>query len=112
MKILVTLAVAGALLLTTVTSALASHGATTVSAPVPAHGSVWHGTGLDRYDVAPDTLLVHDSALYGGGPDRYFSESATVSVYGNSWYGGGPDRYNTVTVPVHANALYGEALGH
>ena len=90
MKIFVTLAVAGALLLTTTTTALASHGATQIAAPVPAHGSVWFGSGLDSYDT-----------------DQF-------PVHGSVWFGSGLDRYDTVAVPVpvHGSVRFGEGLGH
>ena len=78
------------LIMTTVGTALASHDITKTAAPVPAHGSIWHGTGLDRYDTVQ------------------------LPPHGSLWYGSGLDQYDHVTIPVsvHGIELFGEGLGH
>ena len=66
MKFISTFTVVVALLLITATAALASHGAGPPSAPVPAHGSIWMGSGLARYDTTV-YLPAHGSVWFGEG---------------------------------------------
>lgn len=91
MKTLIALAVAGALLLATVSTALASHGASRPTAPVPAHGSVWFGSGLVRYRSAE-----------------------AMPLHGSVWFGSGLVHYEPVSTPkpVHGIAPLGAGLGH
>ena len=92
MKPMMTFALLVMLLLATATTALASHGARLSESPVPAHGSVWFGSGLGRYDTV----------------------SVPGPVHGSVWFGSGLDRYDTlsVPVPVHGSVRFGEGLGH
>ena len=78
------------LFIATAGAALASHDITKTAAPVPAHGSVWHGSGLERYDVIQ------------------------LPAHGSIWYGSGLDQYDhiSVPIPVHGIESFGERLGH
>ena len=79
MKTLVALTLAGILLLTSVTAALASHGTTTPeAAPVPAHGSVWFGSGLASFDSA-NVQPLHGSIWFGSGLQHFGMESSPAN---------------------------------
>jgi hypothetical protein len=64
--------------------ALASHGAEPSSVPVPSHGSIWMGNGLERYET-----------------------TVPVPSHGSIWMGSGLERYET-TIP--AQTIEGETL--
>lgn len=69
MKLASILAAVVALTVLATTTALAAHGAKAPSAPVPAHGSIWFGDGLERYGGLPTGLVLpaHGSIWFGEG---------------------------------------------
>lgn len=72
MKLASVLATVVALTVLATTTALAAHGAKAPSAPVPAHGSIWFGDGLERYGDLPTgfVLPAHGSIWFGEGLSR------------------------------------------
>lgn len=82
-----------ALMALTAAPARASHGAKLPTAPMPAHGSIWFGNGLGRYQVETARLAppAHGSIWFGAGLDRYGRAAATPAMpaHGSVWFGAG-----------------------
>ena len=80
MKNLVAIAFAGILLLASTTNVLAVHGVPPESDPLPLHGSVWFGSGLERF-VADGEQPLHGSVWFGNGLAHYGVEIAPVNSH-------------------------------
>lgn len=110
MRILAPLTFAGLLFVMTTLTALASHGPTTIPAPVPAHGSVWFGSGLDRYEAISTLVPAHGSVWFGSGLEHFDTLTVPVPVDGS-----GLEHSDTtliIPVPVYGIALFGQGIGH
>jgi hypothetical protein len=57
MKPTLILATAVMLAMLSATTAFASHGAKLLPAPLPAHGSIWYGQGLEQYAGAQTAMM-------------------------------------------------------
>jgi len=66
-----------ALMALTVTTALANHGASLPTAPMPAHGSIWFGEGMSHYEGlnAKLTPPLHGSIWFGEGVNMLLSHA-------------------------------------
>ena len=65
----------------------ASHGVKSPAHVLPAHGSIWMGSGLDRFET-----------------------TVSFPPYGSIWMGNGLKHYEAVTAPVHGSVWFGEGL--
>ena len=100
MKHIAVLALAVALLIGSATTALAASRTSDEAVALPAHGSVWFGSGLAQFDQM-EAQPLHGSVWFGSGLAQ-FVDTEAQPLHGSVWFGNGLAQYGVQIAPVNS----------